>query len=488
MATDYTQQIQDQEDHIAKLQELFNQVNAKQMTPYQQVNKLASHQFEEARRRKIQEIRDSFNASQRTLATLKKSAEKGTPAGEKPMTEAQSLAAADRKAKREGDLESQGPQKRLAESQLEQQKAADAASIPALGASVPTKEGGAKGLSLRDLITNFQMKPDRQAGEYVFSRPNDEGVLTPGQTRANAQLTNALKSSGLQPEQVFGVGVPYPTFDPKTGISTGVGNPFIGKKADYDQLAAIYKQAQPNENTEVRVPTGTLDRAYQAAAPAYGPTFPANPADIDRKTPAAVALAGMGKPGEEGYIPPSADTATFMALRRGQADAVGDELGRPITLNVTDANPMTPAAGPVQGPAPAPVMGPQPPTPDEKLSAAKAALSSTARQTGVPEEILSGIVARTDDPAIQKRAIDDERARISGEKLGGQSLDVAGTAFKYGTIPGLYGTALDKLRGLDLYSTERQAEELRLQEESRRARGLDPLPDEAPAVDYQPGA
>ncbi len=492
------QRIQDHGDYLRKLQQLAEAVTHKQPQGWYAYGRGLA-QFNKDRQAKLLEIERQAKRSQQDYRDLNRERQKTAGPGAKqaaPLSEAGQLTQLERERKQGQDIADQGPEKRKAESQLEQQKAADAASKPALGASIPTKTGGAQPQSLADLLTKFQMKPDRQTGEYVFSRPNEEGVLTPGQTRANAQLTAALKSSGLQPEQVFGVGVPAPIFDPKTGISTGVGNPFIGKKSDYDALRGLYQQSQPSENTELRVPAGTLDRAYQSTAPAYGPTFPGNPVDIDRKTPAAVALAGMGKPGEEGYVAPSADTATFMALRKGQADAVADEFGRPVTLNVTSANPMTPAEGPVTAPSLAPEAGPVAPTPDEKIAAAQAALESAHRQTNVPVDELATINANTDDPAVAARAIELARSQRASEALPGQAASVLGTIAGYsplmpGYIPGMHkviGAIPDIPAGIDSFAEKVRAQKI-LDEQARAARGLPPLEDfETPQVDYQPGA
>lgn len=460
MAEDLTPRIQEHEAYLAQLERLKSQVNGIEPTPFQRINPRAAQQFRDDRNKKLIEIEQAAKRSEMDLTHLRTQAQKTAGGGEKAVTPAQALAQKKDVRSQQEKVDTDETATKLAKNKLEQQKAADAASAVTLGAG---------GRTLPQLLANSTIKRDAD-GNYVFSQPNEGGKLTPEQTRAAKALAAGLKSSGISddPSTLFTTDN-VPKFDSKgQSVLVPGGNPYIGTQANYTALAKLYQASQPSASTDFPVPATSLNTAFAAAAPAYGDALPRNPVAIDAATPAANEFVEAGRDQTPALKSSIAQFGAPIDL------ASGLQMKRPVTI----------PSAPVFGPAEAP--------PAERAASKVAAISQS---TGLPPEKVTSIFAASPDPEIQRRAIDQERSSRSAALLASQAGDVAGTAYRYLTVPGLTEKGIELTgelpgmidRGVQGLSEKIQAERL-LDAKARAARGLPPLDVENPPVDYQPGA
>ncbi len=539
------EQIQQWERYIEDLRQEADQVKSVQPTGYYAVNPRGVQQFKFHINKRAQSIHDDFMDAKQRLQKLydqrdkaKVAAEKAAAAKEpKQMTEAQALKRQDIDEKQRQDTESETPQKKLAESRLEQQKAADAASVATLGATIFGPKG-AQSQSMKDLLTKFTSRYDRETGEHVFSQPNDEGNLTADQKRKAKELEAAFKLSDVPPEAIFGPGVPAPSFNKEGNSVSGSGNPFIGTQQKYNALRQLYIDSQPRPNIELRVPSGAVDRAYQESAPAYGGALPGNPVEMARQQERA-RVYGVGAPGEEGYVPPSVPRQVEDALIRGKVDSDVANLQRPTGISMAPAavpappgidsdqpitlgtggivgaptkdygafrnfgitpnvNATTAAPGPEVSPVPPPppAFGPQPATPEERQQAGAVIAEQWKQRSPNAAAIIRQFRLKgidENDPAVA-RALADDSYEASHKRSPGDFGTVAEVA---GNLAGGGAPYLGKLVGDQLAEAPqtimnafrtwqgqqaREAAEKQRADDARRAAGLEIMEEAPPSV------
>jgi hypothetical protein len=322
-------QIAEWEKALEDLREEARQVQAITPTGYHAVNPRGVRQFQFQIQKRNQSIHDDFMLAKQRLQKLYDERDKGIkgaagqPGQPKQMTEAQLAHERDIQIKRGEDVEAQTPQKKLAESQLEQQKAADAQSANELA----TPLIGPKGVqpqSLRDLMTKYGMHLDKDTGEYVFNQDNSEGNITAEQTRKSKELVNTMKAFGYSPEEIFGPGAKAPSFNKSGNSVPGSGSLYNGTKDQYDAWKQTYQDSQPKDKIELRVPMDVIGNAYNKYAPAYGGSLPENPLFTDAK------IQAMPR---DPNAPERLDPAV-MAQAEGRVDAISRQLGRPARLTV----------------------------------------------------------------------------------------------------------------------------------------------------------
>jgi hypothetical protein len=425
---------------ITQLQALRDQAAATTEPPFAPYNKQGQVAWRAHKTSLINSINKRISDTQAAKKQVVNQVNKLTP---KPLTENQALAADARSDKQTENIATQKTQKDLASSKLEQQKAADAASIPAIGAN---------GQSLKDLMTNSKITRDAN-GDYVFTQDNTGAKPTPLQAAKAKQLATLMSKNAVTdaPEAVFASGVP-PVFDAKGNADpTKSNNPYIGTKGNYDAMVNLYNQSQPAATTELTVPATALNAAYGPSRAAYGPTFPGNPVAQDAATPAIQAFVDQSK----GDLAP--------ALAAAGTDA---RLSQPVSLGLGYGNAPI-AAPPVLGTEPtdstAPLVAPSsfvsPSVTAPALSPLARAKSVLAQQTlesgglsGSPEEIASRFkkaASITPNPKEQAEIVAadtaDQNAKEAAPENPAEAYDIGNVAYKLSNsnLPGYLNRAQD---------------------------------------------